>query len=85
MSLEFVDHVSLTETDYGVVLLDQKQGRYWRLNPTATLVLNTLRDGGDQQAAVTRVVETFDVDPRRAEADIVDLLAGMRAAGVLRS
>lgn len=85
MSLEFVDHVSLTETEYGVILLDQKQGRYWRLNPTAALVMNTLRDGGDRQAAVTRVVETFDVDPRRAEDDIVDLLAGMRAAGVLRS
>jgi hypothetical protein len=84
VSLEFSDHVTLTETEYGVILLDQKQGRYWRLNPTAALVVNTLRDGGDRQDAARRVAEIFDVDRRRAEDDIADLVAGMRAAGVIR-
>ncbi|OLF07515.1 HPr-rel-A system PqqD family protein [Actinophytocola xinjiangensis] len=79
----FAGHVTVTETDYGVVLLDQRQGRYWKLNPTAGLVVDTLRAGGTERDAVARVVGRFAVDPDRAAADVAALLAAMRAAGVL--
>lgn len=83
MSIAFAGHIAVTETDYGVVLLDQRHGRYWKLNPTAGLVVDILRAGGTEQDAVARVVGTFDVDRERASADVTALLSAMRAAGVI--
>ena len=40
-----------TDTDYGTALLDEQSGRYWTLNPTASLVLRVLLDGGDPPQA----------------------------------
>lgn len=85
MIIDFADHIAITETDYGVVLLDRKHGRYWKLNPTAGLVMSTLRDGGTEQDAAHEVAQRFDVDDERAAADITAVLASMRAAGVVRS
>ncbi|WP_372405061.1 lasso peptide biosynthesis PqqD family chaperone [Streptomyces luteireticuli] len=37
--------VSATDTDHGMVLLDESTGRYWQLNGTGALILHTLLDG----------------------------------------
>jgi hypothetical protein len=47
MKLRNQEHLAVTDTDYGAVLLDTKSGAYWQLNPTAALVTRTLLDGGD--------------------------------------
>ncbi|MGK5559349.1 PqqD family peptide modification chaperone, partial [Actinomadura kijaniata] len=45
MALRFAPDVATAETAYGTVLLDQRKGRYWELNPTGTLVVRTLMGG----------------------------------------
>lgn len=37
--------VSATDTDHGMVLLDEAGGRYWQLNSTGALILRALLDG----------------------------------------
>ncbi|MEU6474210.1 lasso peptide biosynthesis PqqD family chaperone [Streptomyces massasporeus] len=82
MPLRFGDNVSTAETDYGTVLLDEKVGSYWELNPTATLVVRTLLDGGEESDAAAALVLEFDIDQEQALQDVETLVRGLRASGL---
>ncbi|MFD8236784.1 lasso peptide biosynthesis PqqD family chaperone [Streptomyces sp. NPDC059696] len=82
MPLRFGDNVSTAETDYGTVLLDEQVGAYWELNPTATLVVRTLLDGGEESDAAAALVREFDVDQAQALQDVETLVHGLRASGL---
>ncbi|EME99328.1 lasso peptide biosynthesis PqqD family chaperone [Streptomyces mobaraensis NBRC 13819 = DSM 40847] len=82
MALRFAPDVATAETEYGTVLLDQRKGRYWELNPTGTLVVRTLLDGGGEADAVEALVGAFAVDRERAAADVAALVALLRDAGL---
>jgi len=72
-----------TETDYGTALLDQRSGRYWTLNPTATVALHVLLDGGDRSHAARALLDRFDVDSATAYADVDRLVEDLHAAGLV--
>ncbi|MFI9770175.1 lasso peptide biosynthesis PqqD family chaperone [Streptomyces sp. NPDC052415] len=82
MALRFGPDVSTAETDYGTVLLDQRSGNYWELNPTGTLVVKTLLEGGEEAAAVDALVTEFDIDRTRAEQDVTALVQELRKSGL---
>ncbi|MDN3296584.1 lasso peptide biosynthesis PqqD family chaperone [Streptomyces ficellus] len=82
MALRFGPDVSTAETDYGTVLLDQRSGNYWELNPTGTLVVKTLLEGGDEAAAVDALVTEFDIDRARAEQDVTALMQELQKSGL---
>ncbi|MGW7081478.1 lasso peptide biosynthesis PqqD family chaperone [Streptomyces sp. NPDC054866] len=82
MALRFGPDVSTAETEYGTVLLDQRSGDYWELNPTGTLVVKTLLDGGEEVAAVDALVTEFDIDRARAEQDVTALVRELRESGL---
>jgi len=77
------DDVSVADTDYGQVLLDERTGRYWQLNPTAVIVVRVLLDGGDENAAVSQLTSTCEVDSERARQDVSALVTGLRTAGLV--
>lgn len=83
MSAGLPEHVVLSETDYGAVLLDLRRNAYFTLNPTAVLVLRTVLDGGTEHDAVRRVTDAFPVAQDRAAQDVAAVLTRMRAAEVL--
>ncbi|MEV7687202.1 lasso peptide biosynthesis PqqD family chaperone [Streptomyces bungoensis] len=82
MALRFGADVCTAKTDYGTVLLDQRSGEYWELNPTATLAVDTLMAGGDEETAAAAITERFDVDADRARADVRALVEQLRAGGL---
>ncbi|MEV4871430.1 lasso peptide biosynthesis PqqD family chaperone [Streptomyces syringium] len=83
MAVRFAKDVSTAKTDYGTVLLDQRSGQYWELNPTGTLVVQTLMDGGGETDAVDAVVAEFAVDRSRAAEDVSALIGQLRQAGLV--
>jgi hypothetical protein len=83
MGLTFHAEVSTAETDYGMVLLDERDGRYWQLNPTGALVVRLLRDGATPAAAAHALAEEFRADRAQAEHDVHALLDGLRVAGLV--
>ncbi|MET9643523.1 lasso peptide biosynthesis PqqD family chaperone [Streptomyces syringium] len=83
MAVRFAKDVSTAKTDYGTVLLDQRSGQYWELNPTGTLVVQTLMDGGGETDAVDAVVAEFAVDRPRAAQDVSTLIGQLRQAGLV--
>jgi hypothetical protein len=82
MPLRFGDNVSTAETDYGAVLLDEQAGVYWELNPTATLVVRTLLDGGEETDAAAALVREFDIDQAQALRDVETLVGRLRHSGL---
>lgn len=83
MTFRFGADVSTAETDYGTVLLDQRSGDYWELNPTGALVVRTLMAGGDEEAAVAALVARFDIGPAQAAQDVDALVRDLRDAGLV--
>ncbi|MFG2287586.1 lasso peptide biosynthesis PqqD family chaperone [Streptomyces sp. NPDC048595] len=78
--------VLLTETEYGMALLDQESAEYWTLNPTAALVLQTLIDGHDTERAVEILTTRYDdVDADLAAEDIGRIVGELRSAGLVTS
>ncbi|MFF1445317.1 lasso peptide biosynthesis PqqD family chaperone [Streptomyces sp. NPDC058295] len=82
MPLRFGADVSTAETDYGTVLLDERVGAYWELNPTATLVVRTLIDGGEESEAAAALVREFDIDEAQALRDVEALVGQLRNSGL---
>ncbi|WP_424867074.1 lasso peptide biosynthesis PqqD family chaperone [Streptomyces sp. SAI-229] len=83
MPLRFDTHISTAETDYGTVLLDERAGDYWELNPTATLVVRTLMDGGEAADAAAVLVREFDIERAQALRDVEALVRDLREAGLV--
>ncbi|MZD06746.1 lasso peptide biosynthesis PqqD family chaperone [Streptomyces sp. SID5785] len=67
------DGISVTATDFGGVLLDQRSGTYWQLNESGTLVVGALAEGLAAPEIVDRLMAAFDVERDRAEADVAGL------------
>lgn len=82
MALRFGANVSAAETDYGTVLLDERGGAYWELNPTATLVVKMLMAGRDEADAVTAITDEFDIDLAQARQDVDALVRQLRTSGL---
>ncbi|AQT70520.1 MULTISPECIES: lasso peptide biosynthesis PqqD family chaperone [Streptomyces] len=76
--------VLLTDTEYGMALLDQKSAEYWTLNPTAALVLRELLNGHDAGQAAAALVERYDgVDAEAASQDVAKIVEDLRSAGLI--
>ncbi|MFI7011471.1 lasso peptide biosynthesis PqqD family chaperone [Streptomyces sp. NPDC050145] len=67
------DGISVTTTDFGGVVLDQRSGTYWQLNESGTLVVSALAEGLGAPEVVDRLIAEFDVERERAEADVAAL------------
>ncbi|MDT0322272.1 lasso peptide biosynthesis PqqD family chaperone [Streptomyces millisiae] len=64
----------------GMVLLDERTGRYWQLNATAAQVLRALLDGRAPEEIASGLAATHEVRPERAAADIAALIDHLATA-----
>ncbi|WKX72366.1 lasso peptide biosynthesis PqqD family chaperone [Streptomyces sp. XD-27] len=62
--------VSACATDDGMVLLDERDGRYWQLNGTGALVVQALLDGATPEQIAERLAATRPVTREQAIADV---------------
>lgn len=82
MTLRLAEHVSLTSTEDGAVLLDERTGRYWQLNSTGFVVLHTLLEGGDQEQAVRLLLTRGDADTATVGADVAEIVEHLCSVGL---
>jgi hypothetical protein len=83
--LRLRDQVSIVDTEYGAVLLDEHKGAYYTLNPSALLVLRAMLDGASEKQTVDALRESYDVEPDTAFADVQAIAANLRSAGLVVS
>jgi hypothetical protein len=72
--------VSACPTDDGMVLLDERTGRYWQLNNTGAAVLHALLDGATPEQITDRLAAARPVTRQRAAADVTALLVALTRA-----
>ncbi|TMQ90814.1 lasso peptide biosynthesis PqqD family chaperone [Actinomadura soli] len=85
MSLRLRPGVSTADTAYGTVLLDERSGDYWQLNPTAATVFRRLAAGDSETQAAAALADEFDVDPAQALLDVTALVEHLRTARLVTS
>jgi hypothetical protein len=68
----------------GYFLLDLETGSYFRLDRVGRFIWKQLEGGGALTRTVTAVVAGFDVEPERAERDVLDLVSELATAGLVR-
>ncbi|HEU5027612.1 MAG TPA: lasso peptide biosynthesis PqqD family chaperone [Spirillospora sp.] len=76
-------HVTMTETEHGTVLLDERTGRYWALNATGTTVIRLLLGGGTVDDAVRELRERHPDAAERVTADVAAFVRTLRDAEVM--
>jgi PqqD family protein of HPr-rel-A system len=84
MTLRLLPGVSTADTAYGTVLLDERSGDYWQLNPTAAEAVRRLAGGATTAQAAEALAEQFDVDPAQALEDVTALVEQLRAARLVK-
>jgi len=85
MTITLVKHVSATETNSGMVLLDERTGYYWQLNGTAATVLRLLLGGSAVGDVISVLREQHPIGSERAADDVRDLLSSLRDAKLVKS
>ncbi|MEV5887220.1 lasso peptide biosynthesis PqqD family chaperone [Streptomyces sp. NPDC052020] len=71
--------VTACDTEGGMVLLDERTGRYWLLNSTGTRVLRRLLDGASPEQIADDLAAVGGVTPQQVTADVEALLAQLQA------
>jgi Coenzyme PQQ synthesis protein D (PqqD) len=83
MTVRLRADVSTTDTDDGLVLLDERVGRYWQLNRTGAFVLRLLLDGATPHQVAQTLADRHAISAEQAAADVTALLAHLQAAGLV--
>ncbi|MGW1992104.1 lasso peptide biosynthesis PqqD family chaperone [Embleya sp. NPDC001921] len=77
MTITLAPDVTATEVPDGLVLLDQRKGRYWQLNATGARALRLLLDGHTADDAAARLARTSPAAAARAHHDVRNLLRAL--------
>jgi hypothetical protein len=83
MTMTLRPHISTTNTDDGMVLLDERTGRYFQLDPSGALILDALVNGAELPQAARLLTERYTVTHDRALADVTTLIDHLRTAGLV--
>jgi Coenzyme PQQ synthesis protein D (PqqD) len=85
VSLRLSPDITTTLTDDGLVLLDERSGRYWQLNTTGTIVLQALLAGKTPHHIGQEFATRYRISVERAHHDITALTNHLYAAKLLAS
>ncbi|MFF9898139.1 lasso peptide biosynthesis PqqD family chaperone [Streptomyces longispororuber] len=80
MTLALKPDVTATDTEDGLVLLDQRSGRYWQLNRSGATALRLLLDGHTPEETAARLTRRHPDAAGRALTDVRTLLAALDRA-----
>ena len=68
----------------GLALLDLRSGTYYSINKVGAYVWDLLAEPRPLTDVCDTMAEAFEVDRQRCEADVVELITGLEAAGLVR-
>lgn len=71
--------------DGEAVLLEMDRKRYFRLNETGQVIWRVFEAGETGDAAVTALLEEFEVDAATARAEVERFVADLAAEGLIRT
>ncbi len=85
MTTSLAKHVTATDTGDGMVLLNERSGRYWQINGTGAIILGCILDGGNAELAVATLRERYPHAADQIPVDIQNLLNTLRTHKLVTS
>ncbi len=64
-------------------IFDPETGNSYTVNRTGLFILRLLKEGKSEKEIVKSLTETFNVDEREAERDLIDFVEQLRLYGLL--
>ncbi|GAA2625414.1 lasso peptide biosynthesis PqqD family chaperone [Actinomadura fulvescens] len=83
MAVRLRDGVSVAEVEHGFALLDERSGEYWTLNPTGSVILSTLLDGGTYEQAARHLADQYAIAVETVTGDVRQLVDDLESAGLI--
>ncbi len=83
MPLRLRPDIATTGTDDGLVLLDERTGRYWQLNPTGADVLAALLEGRHPDDIAGGLAARYRIDIHQAHRDVTALTDHLHTANLV--
>ncbi|MGH3694309.1 MAG: lasso peptide biosynthesis PqqD family chaperone [Pseudonocardiaceae bacterium] len=77
--------IATTDTDDGLVLLDERTGHYWQLNATGAHVLHALLAGQHPEQIAHEVAIRYRIELQQAQHDITALTDHLQAVKLVTS
>lgn len=84
MTVTLARGVTATDVEGGLVLLDQRRGRYWQLNGSGASAMRMLLEGQPATAIAAHLAHGDPATAERALADVADLVAALRKARLVQ-
>ena len=75
--LKLAEHISLTELDDEVVLLDLNSGAYYGLNHIGAQIMSALEKGLSNETTVAKIASRYQVSHQQIQEDMDSLLSDM--------
>ena len=76
-------HVSYERVEEGTILMDLREGRYLSLNRVASDIWHHLARRSSIDSMLKDLATVYDVEPERAQEDIVSTLASWSSLGLI--
>jgi hypothetical protein len=83
MTMQLRADVSTADTDEGMVLLDERVGRYWQINRTGARIVRLLLGGAAPEQVAQALADRYAVSTGQAAADVAAFLGRLRTAGLV--
>ncbi|MGH3973627.1 MAG: lasso peptide biosynthesis PqqD family chaperone [Pseudonocardiaceae bacterium] len=83
MPLRLRPDIATTNTDDGLVLLDERTGRYWQLNPTGAHILAALLEGQHPDDIAADLATRHRIDVHQAQHDVTTLTDHLHTANLV--
>lgn len=80
MPLRLRPDITTTSTKDGLILLDERSGRYWQLNSTGAHVLQALINGEQPEQIIREIAMRYCIDPHQAHHDVTVLTSRLHGA-----
>ncbi|RLU85839.1 PqqD family protein [Streptomyces griseocarneus] len=85
MTVVLRDTISTAAVEDGLILLDERTGRYWQLNATGALVLDALLRGAGPSEAARHLRQRYPSLPAgQAEEAVGTLVTSLRSARLVK-
>jgi hypothetical protein len=79
------DNVSARRIDGEIIVLDLMSSQYFTVSGSGVLLYERLVVGATEEELVEAVLEEYDVDARRALADVTQFVQQLMTAGLVES
>ncbi|MFI6695114.1 lasso peptide biosynthesis PqqD family chaperone [Streptomyces sp. NPDC050433] len=80
MTVALAAHVTTTDVGDALVLLDERNGRYWQLNGTGATVLRLTLHGSSPDEIASELCGRYPIGSEQAIGDVHTLLTALRDA-----